>query len=145
MQKENQYKKGKKKREKKENHPQHPCAQTRKQQQKKIERNKPKKKVAAFVTLCTICIGIEEEGGGLQSCFCFTFSPILLRKVLNPQQERESRHFYLSCPGNQTLYPSIVARFSFWHYLINSLHCSKVSFHSQLIFLSRMAWKYHLT
>ena len=108
-------------------------------------RETSQKKVAAFVTLCTICIGIEEEGGVLQSCFCFTFSPILLRKVLNPQQERESRHFYLSCPGNQTLYPSIVARFSFWHYLINSLLCSKVSFHSQLIFLSRMAWKYHLT
>ena len=144
MQKENQYKKGKKKREKKKTILSIPVHKQENNNRKKL-RETSQKKVAAFVTLCTICIGIEEEGGGLQSCFCFTFSPILLRKVLNPQQERESRHFYLSCPGNQTLYPSIVARFSFWHYLINSLHCSKVSFHSQLIFLSRMAWKYHLT
>ena len=50
-------------------------------------RETSQKKVAAFVTLCTTCIGIEEEGGVLQSCFCFTFLPILLRKVLNPQQE----------------------------------------------------------
>ena len=88
MQKENQQKKGKEKMGKKKKTILSIPVHKQENNNRKKLRETSQKKVAAFVTLCTICIGIEEEGGVLQSCFCFTFfSPILLRKVLNPQQE----------------------------------------------------------
>ena len=73
MQKEKQHKKEKKKKKKgnKEKTSLAFCTQTRKQQQKKkvkSETKKPIKQGAAFVSLCTTCIGIEEgsRGGGVK-------------------------------------------------------------------------------
>ena len=48
-----------------------------------------KKKVAAFVTLCTICIGIEEEGGGLHSAFASLFHQFSFEKSwIHSKRER---------------------------------------------------------